>query len=63
MHANVGDKIVVDARHTADRARQGEIVATLGADEAVHYRVRWEDGHESVLFPGSDTRVDQAARS
>jgi hypothetical protein len=44
MHANVGDEIVGDARHTGDRARQGEIVAILGAGEAV--------------FPGSDTRVD-----
>ena len=67
MHANVGDEIVVDARHTGDRARNGEIVAVLGAGEAVyyHYRVRWTDGHESVLFPGSDTRVEhpEASRS
>lgn len=65
MHARVGDKIVVDARHTGDRARKGEIVAILGAGEAAHYRVRWADGHESVLFPGSDTRVEhpEASRS
>jgi hypothetical protein len=63
MHANVGDKIVVDARHTGDRARRGEIVAILGAGEAVHYRVRWADGHESVLFPGSDTRVEHTEGS
>lgn len=65
MHANVGEKIVVDARHTGDRTRTGEIVAILGAGEAVHYRVRWADGHESVLFPGSDTRVEhhEASRS
>lgn len=58
MHANVGHKIVVDARHTGDRVRQGEIVAIRGAGKAVHYRVRWADGHESVLFPGSDPRVE-----
>lgn len=59
MYANVGDKIVVEARHTGDRTRQGGIVAVLGADETVHYRVRWADGHESVLFPGSDTRMQR----
>jgi hypothetical protein len=48
MHANVGDKIVVDARHMGDRVRQGKIVAIRGAGEAVQYRVRWADGHESV---------------
>jgi hypothetical protein len=65
MHANVGDKIVVDTRHTGDRPRKGQIVAILAAGEAVHYRVRWADGHESVLFPGSDTRVEhpEASRS
>lgn len=51
MHASVGDDIVVDARHTGDRVRQGEVVAILGAGEAVHYRVRWADGHESVEHP------------
>jgi hypothetical protein len=30
-----------------------------------HYRVRWDDGHESAYFPGSDCRVvaTGAARS
>ena len=57
MHAKVGDKIVVDALHTGDVARNGEILEVIDEGGAVHYRVRWEDGHESLYFPGSDAHV------
>ncbi len=57
MHAKVGDKIVVDALHTGDPERKGEIVEILGEGAVVHYRVRWHDGHESLYFPGSDAHV------
>jgi hypothetical protein len=29
----------------------------MGQGEREHYRVRWQDGHESVYFPGPDARV------
>jgi hypothetical protein len=25
----------------------------------VHYRVRWDDGHESLYFPGSDAHLER----
>jgi len=28
-----------------------------GAGEREHYRIRWQDGHKSVYFPGLDVRV------
>ena len=34
--------------------RDGEILKVLGDDGAPPYLVRWEDGHESEVFPGSD---------
>jgi flavodoxin len=61
MHANVGDEIVVDAPHTGDVQRKGEIVEVLDAGGTVHYRVRWEDGHVSLFFPGSDAHVSRGS--
>ena len=38
--------------------REGEIVdVVLSESDREHYRVRWDDGHESVYFPSTDCRV------
>lgn len=63
MHPKVGDKIVVDAPHTGDARREGEVLEILDEGGAVHYRVRWSDGHASLYFPGSDAHVVQAGRT
>ena len=52
-----GDTIEVSGRRVGDPGRCGEIVEVLGAAEHPHYLVRWEDGHESVLYPGEGTTV------
>jgi hypothetical protein len=38
--------------------RNGEILETLGVPPHARYRVRWEDGHESILYPSSDAAID-----
>jgi hypothetical protein len=61
MHANRGDQIVIETV-TLDTPRgRGEVVEVIGHGEREHYRVRWQDGHESVYFPGPDARVLPAA--
>ena len=57
MPANPGDEIVVDAVHTGEPKREGEILEVETRDGVVHYRVRWDDGHESIFFPGSTAHV------
>jgi hypothetical protein len=57
MDAKVGDEIVVDAVNLGDPKREGEILAIDTRGEVVHYRVRWDDGHETIFFPGSTTHV------
>lgn len=57
MHANCGDHIVVETTTLATHRRRGEVLEVLGQGEQEHYRVRWDDGHESVYFPGPDARV------
>jgi Domain of unknown function (DUF1918) len=42
---------------SASRAETGEILEVLGSGEHEHYRVQWEDGHESVFTPGSDAVI------
>jgi hypothetical protein len=57
MHANRGDQIVIETATLDTRRRRGEVVEVIGQGEQEHYRVRWQDGHESVYFPGPDARV------
>jgi uncharacterized protein DUF1918 len=57
MHANRGDRIVIETSTLDAARRSGEVVEVIGQGESEHYRVRWDDGHESVYFPGPDARV------
>ena len=41
--------------------RSGEVLEVIGQGERRHYRVRWQDGHESVYFPSPDARVAPTA--
>jgi prolyl-tRNA editing enzyme YbaK/EbsC (Cys-tRNA(Pro) deacylase) len=53
----VHDVIEVTARRVGDPSRTGEIVEVLGSPDRPHYRVHWDDGHESVFYPGEGVRV------
>jgi len=53
IHAVVGDEIVVDNMDLGHPARRGEVLEVMGEGDSQHYRVRWDDGHESVFFPAS----------
>lgn len=57
MHASVGDLLVVHGRVVGNSNRQVEIVQVLGPDGAPPYRVRAEDGHETIMMPGPDCIV------
>jgi hypothetical protein len=55
--ARPGDVVAIDGRRVGDPGRTGEILAILGEPGHEHYRVRWEDGRESVFYPGSDAHI------
>jgi hypothetical protein len=57
MHANVGDEMVVDPMHPGEPRREGEILEVLVLGDVTHYRVRWDDGRETLFFPGSTAHV------
>jgi len=62
MHASVGDEILVDGPHLGDPPRSGEVIEVRQQGGVVHYSVRWEDGHESIFFPGSDAHAIHPAK-
>lgn len=60
MRANVGDRIVIKGHRLGEPDRDCEVLEVRGPDDGPPYFVRWADtGHESLLFPGSDARVQQ----
>lgn len=60
VHANRGDRIVVEGAQVGQPRREGEIVEVLGTEGDEHYRVRWDNGHETIYFPQSDASVVSA---
>jgi hypothetical protein len=57
-----GDTVVVAAHRVGATERVGEILEVLGEPEHVHYRVRWDAGNETVLYPSSDATIRPAPR-
>jgi hypothetical protein len=54
------DRIWVDSHAVHGTRRAGEIVEVLGQPDRPRYRVRWEDGRETIIYPGSDALVSLA---
>jgi hypothetical protein len=52
MRPHAGDRIVVDSEKLASTSRAGVIEEVLREDPA-RVRVRWEDGHTSILTPSA----------
>jgi Domain of unknown function (DUF1918) len=48
--AHVGDWIEARGVH-GEQSRRGQIVELLGRDQHEHYRVRWDEQHESIVYP------------
>lgn len=57
MDAQVGDRLVVEGHQVGTPRRIGTVVEALGTTPISQYRVRWQDGRETLFCPGSDTRV------
>lgn len=58
MHAQVGDRIVVQPFGCGRPARTGEVVDVRGRSGEPPYVVRWVDtGMLALYFPGRDAHV------
>ena len=60
MRASVGERIVIRGMTVEMPDRHGEIVEVRGEDGAPPYLVRFDDGHETLVFPGSDASVEHS---
>jgi FtsP/CotA-like multicopper oxidase with cupredoxin domain len=56
--ARPGDHIVAQGFRGA-HGRRGEVLEVLGAPGHEHYRVRWDDAHESILYPTDGVVVER----
>jgi hypothetical protein len=52
-----GDLVVITAHRLGEAERLGEILEVLGDPAHPHYRVRWEEGSESVFYPSNDAVI------
>jgi hypothetical protein len=51
--------MISEGKHVGDPRRVGVIVALPHNDGSPPYRVRWsEDNHETLMFPGPDSRIE-----
>jgi hypothetical protein len=55
--AAVGDLLAVAGHRVGEAERLAEILEVLGEAGHERFRVRWEDGHETIIYPGSDAIV------
>ena len=59
---SIGDRLIVRAHYQGDQSQDAEILEVLGS-YGPPYRVRWHsDGHESILYPGSDVTIEHSRR-
>ncbi len=61
LHARPGDRLVVRGHHQGEPQRDAEVLKALGDEGGPPYLVRWEDGHETEVFPGSDVFIQHIA--
>ena len=51
---------MIGAHGLAGHEHVAEIIGVIGTGEHTHYRVRWDDDHESIHFPGPDATIRRA---
>ena len=57
-----GDLLIIASHRVGQPAQFAEVLEVIEASSGQHYRVRWDDGHESIFFPGSDAAVRHSTR-
>jgi hypothetical protein len=63
MAFEVGNRVVAESESTVRRPRPGVIEEVLRGDPSPRYRIRWDDGHETIYTPaGGALRAEQRSR-
>ena len=53
MTFEIGNRVVAESESTDRRPRPGVIEEVLRGDPSPRYRIRWDDGHETIYTPAS----------
>lgn len=53
MTGKTGDRVIAESERVGQPVREGEILEVVHGAIGVRYRVRWSDGHESILTPSA----------
>jgi hypothetical protein len=60
MRAMVGERIVIHGRMVGSPDRHGTVSEVRGADGGPPYLVRFDDGHDGLIFPGPDCSLERS---
>jgi len=55
IRARRGDLIVIDSPQVGSPPREGEVLRVIHGEVSVSYRVKWADGHETLISPAAGT--------
>lgn len=58
-----GTVISVHPHRVGAQRQLAQVLEVLGGEGHRRYRVRWEDGHESIFFPGEDAVIEPVSIS
>ena len=53
MDLEVGDRVAAESESTERPERKGTVEERLGDAASRRYRIRWDDGHESIYTPAA----------
>ena len=63
MSAKRGDLIVIDSSQVGSKPREGEVLEVIQGEVSVSYRVKWADGRQTLIAPGSGiARIVRASK-
>ncbi len=61
MKAQVGARLVFHGKKVGAADHTGEIIDVRGESGGPPYMVRFDDGHERLVFPGTDCQLVSGA--
>lgn len=58
MQIAAGSRIVIHGAHVGDTERHGAVLEARGDAGGPPYLIRFDDGSESLIFPGPDLEIE-----
>ena len=63
MQASVGERLVIHGKQVGQPDRHGEILEVRGENGGPPFLVKFDDGHETLLYPGADCELERQPQS